>query len=162
MMRISIAAPIFEYDINDPEGFRSGIVRLGSQIGASQLGASVYELPPGQSTVPYHYEYGEEEWLLVLEGHPTLRHASGLEGLQPWDVVCFPPGPTGAHAIRNETTEVVRVLVFSTVIHPAATVYPDSDKIAIWTGNSHDNLIAHRSSGVNYWSGEVEAANRSP
>jgi hypothetical protein len=26
--------------------------------------------------------------------------------------------------------------LFSTVSHPAATVYPDSDKIAIWTGNA--------------------------
>lgn len=41
-----------------------------------------------------------------------------------------------------------------TVKHPAATVYPDSDKIAVWTGNREDDLIVHRSSSVDYWSGE--------
>jgi uncharacterized cupin superfamily protein len=154
MKRVNIRDPQFEYDDDDPEGFRAGMFRFGKQLGASQLGTSVYELPPGQSTVPYHYEYGEEEWLLVLEGRPTLRHSQGTDELEPWDVVCFPPGPEGAHSVRNETDEVVRLLMYSTVNHPAATVYPDSDKIAIWTGNEDDNLIAPRSSGVDYWAGE--------
>jgi len=65
--------------------------------------------------------------LLVLQGRPTLRTPEGEEQLGPWDVACFPPGPEGAHAVRNETDETVRVLMFSTVAHPAATVYPDSD-----------------------------------
>ena len=118
-------------------------------------GTTVYELPPGQAICPYHYEYGEEEWLLVLEGRPTLRHPEGSEVLEPWDVVCFPSGPEGAHAVRNETGDGVRVLMFSTVTYPAATVYPDSDKIGVWTGNAEDNLMAHRSSKVDYWSGET-------
>jgi uncharacterized cupin superfamily protein len=159
-MRINIETPTFEYDAADPEGFRSGMFRFGSLIGARQLGATIYELPPEQATVPYHYEYAEEEWLLVLEGHPTLRRPDGVERLDPWDVVCFPPGPPGAHAIRNETGETVRVLMFSTVTQPAATVYPDSDKIAMWTGNRDDDLIAHRSSGVDYWLGEIPANDR--
>ena len=118
------------------------------------VGTSVYELPPGQSICPYHYEYAEEEWLVVLVGKPTLRHPDGADQLVPWDVVCFPRGPAGAHQVRNDTEETVRVLMYSTVKHPAATVYPDSDKIAVWTGNRDDDLIVHRSSGVDYWSGE--------
>jgi uncharacterized cupin superfamily protein len=152
---VNIAAPAFSYDEAKPEGFRGGMVRFGRLLGAQQLGTTVYELPPGQSICPYHYKYAEEEWLLVLGGRPTLRHADGSDQLEPWDVVCFPPGPAGAHALRNDTADVVRVLMYSTVAHPAATVYPDSDKIAIWTGNEDDNLIVHRSSGVDYWSGEA-------
>lgn len=45
--------------------------------------------------------------------------------------------------------------MYSTVKHPAATVFPDSDKIAIWTGNRDDDVIVPRSSGVDYWSGET-------
>ena len=154
MRRVNISAPSFEYDADDPDGFRSGMFRFGSHVGGSQLGASVYQLPPGQSICPYHYEYGEEEWLLVLAGRPTLRHPGGTDELEPWDVVCFPPGPEGAHGVRNETDEPVRVLMFSTVQHPAVTVYPDSDKVGIWTGNKEDNLITQRSSGVDYFFGE--------
>ena len=40
--------------------------------------------------------------------------------------------------------------------HPAATVYPDSDKVAIWTGNRADDLMTTRSSSVDYWFGEVD------
>jgi hypothetical protein len=59
--------------------------------------------------------------------------------------------------VRNETDETVRVVMFSTVLQPAATVYPDSDKIAIWTGNSADDVIVPRASGVDYWDGETPA-----
>ena len=38
---------------------------------------TVYELPPGQSICPYHYELGDEEWLIVLAGRPTLRTPEG-------------------------------------------------------------------------------------
>ena len=140
-----------------PDGFRRNSVRVGAKLGAERSGLSVYELPPGQAICPYHYEYAEEEWLLVLEGRPSLRHPGGTDQLEPWDLVCFPTGPEGAHGVRNETDDPVRVLMFSTVKHPAVTVYPDSDKVGVWTGNKSDDLLAKRSSAVDYWSGETDS-----
>ena len=32
----------------------------------------------------------------MIEGRPTLRHPGGEDGLEPWDVVFFPPGPDEA------------------------------------------------------------------
>jgi len=151
VQRGSVAAPEFIQSSESPEGFRSGAVRLGRLMGATNTGMSVYELPPGQAICPYHYENPEEEWLLVLAGRPTLRHPEGKDTLEPWDVVFFPPGPGGAHAIRNDTDSTARVLMFSDVSTVAATVYPDSDKIAIWTGNPDDDMIVKRTSGVGYW-----------
>jgi uncharacterized cupin superfamily protein len=155
MQRINIKAPKFEYDADDPEGYRAGLLRLGPMLSAEQMGASVYELPAGESICPYHYEHAEEEWLLVLDGTPTLRHPQGSERLAPWDVMCFPPNAAGAHKLTNETGQTVRVLMFSTLRWPAATVYPDSDKIAIWTAGKTDDLIVRRASGVGYWEGET-------
>jgi uncharacterized cupin superfamily protein len=154
MRRINIASPRFGYDGEDPEGFRSGIARLGKLLGAEESGISIYEIPPGQSICPYHYEVGEEEWLLVLEGTPTLRHPAGSEALDPWDVVLFPRGPEGAHGVGNETERTVRVLMFSTVIVPTATVYPDSDKVGIWTGDPAVDVMVRRASKVDYYDGE--------
>jgi uncharacterized cupin superfamily protein len=154
MRRINISSPEFSYDEADPDGFRSGMARLGPDLGAKKLGTTVYELPPGQAVCPYHYEYAEEEWLLVLEGKPTLRHPEGSDELQQWDVVCFPTGPEGAHGIRNETEEPVRVLMWSNVTRAAVTVYPDSDKIGIWTGNKDDDVVVRRESGVEYFDRE--------
>jgi uncharacterized cupin superfamily protein len=155
MRRINIAAPDFEYDPEDPEGFRAGMARLGEALGAKESGVSVYELAPGQAVCPYHYEVGEEEWLLVLSGNPSLRHPEGTETLEPWDVVCFPRGPEGAHSIRNETEESARVLMFSTVVVPTATVYPDSDKVGIWTGDPETDVLVKRESAVGYYEGEA-------
>jgi uncharacterized cupin superfamily protein len=56
--------------------------------------------------------------------------------------------------VRNDSDATARLLMFSDVSAVAASVYPDSDKIAIWTGNEADDLIVRRTSGVGYWEGE--------
>lgn len=155
MKKLNIAAPDFEYDAEDPDGFRAGMARLGKSLDAKESGITVYELPPCQSVCPYHCECGEEEWLLVLEGTPTLRQPEGSERLDRWDIVCFPRGPKGAHAVGNETEETARVLMFSTVVVPTATVYPDSDKVGIWTGDPETDVIVRRDSNVDYYEGET-------
>jgi uncharacterized cupin superfamily protein len=153
--KVNIHDPEFVWDEADPDGFRAGMARLGGPLGAQETGLSVYELPPGQAVCPYHYECGEEEWLLVLGGAPTLRTPDGEERLAAWDVACFPRGPEGAHQIRNETDAPARVAMFSTVVHPTATVYPDSDKVGIWTGDPESSLMVRRSSNVSYYDGET-------
>jgi uncharacterized cupin superfamily protein len=155
MRRVNIAEPAFVYDPADPEGFRAGMLRFGPDVGARRTGTSVYEIPPGQAICPYHYEYGEEEWLLVLSGRPTLRTPDGSEELAPWDSVFFPEGPDGAHRVGNETDETVRVLMYSTVTPTAVSVYPDSDKIGVWVDHDEDKLILRRGSATDYYSGEV-------
>ena len=90
MDRVNLHDPQLGYDETDPDGYRAGMDRFGSRIGARRIGGSVYELPPGQSVCPYHYEFGDEEWLIVLEGRPTIRHPGGEDELAPGDTVCFP------------------------------------------------------------------------
>ena len=145
----------FAYDASDPDGYQAGMARFGPQIGATMLGGSIYDLPPGQSNCPYHYEYGNEEWLIVLEGRLTLRHVGGEVELDPGDVVCFPAGPGGAHKLTNRSDAPVRVLMLSTMNEPSVAVYPDSDKIGIWPGDNRDDLLVRRQSGVDYWEGET-------
>lgn len=154
MRKVNIAAPELKPDPEDPPGFQAKMFRFGPMLEAKQMGASVYELPPGEAICPYHYEYAEEEWLLVLSGRPSVRHPDGTDELEAWDVVLFETGPDGAHQIRNDGDEPARVLMFSTVTYPAATVYPDSDKIAVWTGNKADDVIVKRSSAADYFDGE--------
>ena len=44
-----------------------GRIDVAQQLGSSSLMMFVYDLDPGTSSSPYHYEY-EDEWLLVLHG----------------------------------------------------------------------------------------------
>jgi uncharacterized cupin superfamily protein len=128
---------------------------VGKQLGAKLLGASLYELQPGERTFPYHYEYGNEEWLFVASGRPTLRTPDGDHQLRPGDTVCFREGPAGAHQVRNDTDEPARVLILSTKRQPDAAVYPDSGKMGVWSGNDADpGRIFRIESQVDYWDGE--------
>ena len=154
MRRVNIADPELQLRLRRPRGLPRGLFRFGSQLGAKQTGTSVYELPPGQAVCPYHYEYGEEEWALVLEGRPALRDPDGTAQLEPFDVVFFPMGPEGAHQIRNDTDEPVRLMMWSTVVVPTATAYPDSDKVGIWTGVKEEDLMVRRSGKLEYYDGE--------
>jgi uncharacterized cupin superfamily protein len=156
MRAVNLAGVAFERDPEDPEGFVGGRARVGALLGARDTGASLYDLPPGQAVCPYHYEYGEEEWALVLAGRPSVRTPDGTKELRPLDVVFFPKGPEGAHQIRNDADEPARVLLFSTVVYPTATAYPDSGKVGVYTGDEAEDLIVERSSAVDYFHGEVD------
>jgi len=137
-------------DEGDPAGYETPYVRVGPLIEASALGASVYVLHEGQSVCPYHYEYGNEEWLLVLDGRPVLRHPEGEVELEPGDVVCFPDGPEGAHKVTNRRPGTARIAIFSTKHDPSIAVYPDSDKIGVWPPGK----LFRAGDAVDYWEGE--------
>ena len=92
--------------------------------------------------------------MLVLDGRPTMRTPEGTERLEPFDVVFFPTGPAGAHQLRNDTDGPVRVLMWSNVVYPTATAYPDSDKVGVWTGDKAEDVMVVRSSKVDYFHGE--------
>jgi uncharacterized cupin superfamily protein len=92
--------------------------------------------------------------VLVLDGRPTLRHATGDDELEPGDIVCCPEGPEGAHKLTNRSDTLARLMIISTHDRPAVAVFPDSDKIGTWPDGKDDILIVRRESGVDYWEGE--------
>lgn len=154
MRRFNLADPPYTYDPEEPEGFRAGMYRFGPEAGAVRTGATTYEIPTGQSICPYHYELGEEEWLLVLSGTPTLRSPDGNELLAPLDCVFFPVGPAGAHAVYNHAEETARVLMWSQNEPVAVCVYPDSDKLGVFTPDPEARGNFRLSTQVDYFDGE--------
>ena len=138
-------------DDDDAPGYELSYVRVGPLVGGRLLGMSVYELPPGQSICPYHYELGYEEWLFVLTGRPTLRTPDGERELRAWDMVFFPEGEAGAHKVTNTTGDTLRVAILSNKSDPGAAVYPDSDKVGIFPPNKLFRL----SDAVDYFHGET-------
>ena len=92
------------------------------------LGASVYELGPGNFVI-FHFHHGSDELLIVLHGTPTLRTFEGERVLAEGEVVYFPPGREGAHEIRNDTGDPVRYVVVCTRVSPEVAEYPDLGKL---------------------------------
>jgi uncharacterized cupin superfamily protein len=151
---INVHELALESDPTDPPGYRSRGRRFGPSIGAERLGGSVYELDPGDSICPYHYEVVEEEWLIVLAGTPTLRDPDGEHELVAGDLVCFPPNPDGAHKVTNRTHGVVRLLMVSTMPKNdlSICVYPDSEKVGVWPWPGRRLRITE---SLDYFDGEV-------
>jgi uncharacterized cupin superfamily protein len=155
MQRIDLAGLETTEQHDGPDRFSSRYARLGREAGARRTGATVYDLDPGQAVCPYHYEHGEEEWLLVVAGRPSVRTPEGVEELGPHELVFFPTGPGGAHQILNETDAPARVLMWSNVVFPTSTVYPDSDKVGVWTGDEAEDIVLPRAARVDYFEGET-------
>jgi uncharacterized cupin superfamily protein len=125
-------ANVFEPDFDaeqDEAPYTWRRARLGRQAGAEELGASLFEVPPGSSSFPLHVHHANEEMIVVLAGRPTLRSIDGERALEPGELVACPAGRRGAHRIDNRTDEPVRFLVVSTMNAPEVNEYPDSGKI---------------------------------
>jgi uncharacterized cupin superfamily protein len=130
-----------------------GRLDVAQALGSDALAMFVYDLEPGRSSSPYHYEYAEE-WVLVVDGTLVLRAPDGEHTLQRGDLVRFPAGPDGAHKLMNRSDSPARTLMFSSSRTPAVSVYPDSDKIGVWSGNEPDELIFKRGTAVEWAEGE--------
>jgi len=128
-------------------GYRERSLRFGPMIGAKKIGMTIYHLEVGLRIGPDHTEIGNEEWLIVLEGEPTVRTPDGEQRLVPGDVAVFSEGPEGAHSVSGPG----RVVMMSTKIDPSASEYPDSNKIGIWPPNKLFRL----DDAVDYFDGEA-------
>ena len=139
---------------NDRDRYRHRVTAFGRRLGATLLGGSLYELPPGEKTWPYHFEQGCEEWLMVVVGKPTLRSPDGEQQLEPGDFAVFPEGPAGAHQVINGTDEPVRVVFFSSKSPLAVVHYPDSGKVGIWSSRGGYQAMLRDEPKLDYWEGE--------
>jgi uncharacterized cupin superfamily protein len=152
----NINRPSFE-EGERPEGFCSRRARIGYELGSELIGASLWEVPPGEAAYPYHYHYSDEELLIVLAGRPTLRAPDGTRELDEGEVVHFPLGEKGAHQILNETEETIRFLAISSSGRPDVVVRPDSDTISVVERLPRGGGLRayfRRSDNRDYWDGE--------
>jgi uncharacterized cupin superfamily protein len=131
----------------------TGRLAVAEALGSTDTAMYLYDVPPGGSSSPYHYEY-VEEWLLVVDGAVAVRTPTGELALERGDLVCFPAGPDGAHKIMNRGELTARVLVFSRAAAPAVSVYPDSDKVGVFTDAEDEGLFFTRGTAVAWEEGE--------
>jgi uncharacterized cupin superfamily protein len=140
-----------------PAGFRSRRARIGYELGGELVGASLWEVPPGEAAYPYHFHYSDEELVFVLSGRPTLRTPEGERELEEGEALRFPIGEEGAHQILNRSAETVTFLAVSSSGRPDVVVYPDSDKIGVGERLPHGGGLRaffRRGDAVGYFDGE--------
>ncbi len=152
----NIYRPSFE-EGKRPEGFRSKRARIGYELGSELIGASLWELPPGEAAYPYHFHYADEEIVIVLSGKPSLRTPEGVRELEEGEAIRFELGEEGAHQILNRGEETATFLAVSSHGRPDVVVYPDSDKIGVGERLPHGGGLRaffKRGDEVGYFDGE--------
>ena len=107
------------------------VAPVGTQAGARDLAANLYELDPGAVGSPLHLHHANEELLLVLAGTPSLRGPDGTKLLPAGAVVAFPRGQAGAHSLVNRSDAPVRYLLVSTTNRPDVVEYPDTGAMLV-------------------------------
>ena len=130
---------VFSDDFDGSEerpGYQWKRIRLGRRLGGELLGASVYLLPRGEKSFPYHLHHANEELLLVLEGEVEVRTPAGVETMGRGDATLFRRGPQGAHQVIGLSNEPARFIMFSTMIEPEIAEYPDSGNLGVFAGRA--------------------------
>jgi uncharacterized cupin superfamily protein len=141
----------------DPRAARDGHRFRRTQLtlvhGSKLTGLSVYELPPGEAAWACHYELNREEWLIVVSGEIILRSPAGERTLRAGDVVCFPPGESGAHAMRNGSAGTARFAMASSFAPQGyVAIRPDSNT-ALIVGPGFRRIVP-LDEEREYWEGE--------
>jgi len=141
--------------------FRRKRLSDAASEGDPGLGCSLYELPPGGTSWPYHYHEGNTEAMYVLEGEGQARLPDGHRRIEAGTYVHFPEGEAGGHRVVNDSDAPLRYLAVSTMSEPDVTVYPDSGKIGVYAGSPPGGREERTVSGyyrleddVDYWDGE--------
>src|SRR4051812_35786038 len=121
---------------NYPEPFASrmkGRVKrpLGDVFGLRSFGVNLTRLAPGAVSALRHSHSRQDEFLYVLQGHPTLRTDEGGTRLSPGMCAGFRGGDGNAHQVVNETSEDVVYLEVGDRAPGDQGAYPDDDLEAV-------------------------------
>ncbi len=117
-----------------PEFCWHSSVNLAELVDSQQLNFNIRSLDPDRYTYPYHYHWNAEELFVILSGKALLRTPNGVEEVSEGDVIFFETGPEGAHQLYNHTQEPCKFLDICTNMGFDVCQYPDSNKLALKTG----------------------------
>ncbi len=142
-----------EYD-PEPDDVAFRRKQLSTAVDADDLGCSLYELPPGKRSWPYHYHTANEEALYVLAGEGLLVAADGEKSLVSGTYAAFPADERGGHRIVNDGDEPLRYLLFSTMNEPDITIYPEMETFGVYVGSPPGGREERSFEG--YYDGDAE------
>ena len=119
-----------------PEPFASRMAgrekrALGDVFGLSNFGVNLTRLAPGAASSLRHAHSRQDEFVYVLQGHPTLLTDRGATPLGPGDCAGFKAGTGDAHCLRNDTASTVVYLEVGDRSPGDAGSYPDDDLQAV-------------------------------
>ncbi len=121
-----------------PEPFASRMAgrekrALGDVFGLTNFGVNLTRLAPGAVSALHHAHTLQDEFVYVLEGHPTLYTDAGPHQLEPGMCAGFKAGTGNAHHLANESDRPVLYLEVGDRTRDDCAAYPADDLIALAT-----------------------------
>ncbi|MDZ4137378.1 MAG: cupin domain-containing protein [Erythrobacter sp.] len=77
--------------------------RLAPPAGLTQMGASHVVLEPGAFSSQRHWHRGQDELVVMIEGHAVLIDDRGETPVSAGDVLAFPAGEANGHHLHNRS-----------------------------------------------------------
>lgn len=103
----------------------------------NKMVASLYEIPPGKVSWPFHYHIANEEMFFIIYGEGELRTYDKIVKVKPGDFIRFPVGEKGVHQLKNTSIDKpLKYLDFGTTNHPDLVFMPDSNKVGLFGGGA--------------------------
>lgn len=117
---------------NYPEPFASRLGGrekrpLGDLFGLTNFGVNLTRLPPKAVSALRHAHTKQDEFVYILQGHPTLYTNEGCTQLSPGMCAGFKAGTGNGHHLINETSEDVVYLEIGDRTPGDEGIYPDDD-----------------------------------
>lgn len=100
---------------------------LGELFGLRNFGVNYTRLAPGAASALRHAHTLQDEFVLVLEGAPSLETDAGEQILEPGMCVGFPAGTGDGHRIVNRASVAAVILEVGDRTPGDAASYPDAD-----------------------------------
>lgn len=105
---------------------------LGEIFGLENFGVNLTRLAPNAMTALRHSHMRQDEFVYILEGHPTLLTNEGKTRLAPGMCAGFKAGSGNAATLINETAEDVVLLEMGDRTAGDEVEYPDDDLKAMF------------------------------
>ncbi len=121
---------------NYPEPFASRMAgrekrQLGDIFGLSNFGVNLVRLAPHSVSSLRHAHTKQDEFVYILQGHPTLQTDEGDTPLAPGMCAGFKAGTGKGHCLQNRTAEEVVYLEVGDRTPGDEGSYPDDDLKAL-------------------------------
>ena len=104
---------------------------LGDLFGLTNFGVNLTRIAPGGVSALRHAHAAQDEFIYVLEGHPTLITNAGETQLSPGMCAGFKAGNGDAHQLANRSTKEVLYLEVGDRSPGDSVYYPDDDIKAV-------------------------------
>jgi uncharacterized cupin superfamily protein len=138
---VAVEVPLRSKPSAYPEPFAARMLgrtksQLGEIFGLSNFGVNLTRLAPYSVSALRHAHTKQDEFVYVLQGHPTLHTDEGRSTLSPGMCAGFKAGTGNGHRLINETSEEVVYLEVGDRSPGDEGSYPDDDlKAALVDGN---------------------------